>query len=139
MNYAVAGLESVDASGCGSPCVDTTVTVVRQGDGVFPGRAIPRIGDFDSGDALLVRVVFADGNEATARWDGRDRSRTFKFRGPARATAAHLDPDRIVTLDLNRLDNDRVTPAPTNVPVRKWVARWVVWLQHTMLSYGYLA
>lgn len=125
VNYAVTGMTSVDAAGCGSPCVDTTVTVTREGDGVFP--------------ALPLRVVLADGSEATARWDGRDRTKTFAFRGPSRATASHLDPDRIVALDRNPLDNDYVTPTPTNVPVSKWVARWVVWLQHTMLSYGLLA
>ncbi len=139
INYLVTALASVDAAGCGSPCVDTTVTVAREGSGEFTGRTAPRAGDFYAGDALVITVMFADGTDASARWDGRDRSRTFQFKGPSRATAAYLDPDRLVTLDRNRLDNAQVTPAPTNVPVRKWVARWMVWLQHTMLSYGFLA
>ena len=88
---------------------------------------------------MVIKVSFVDGTESVVRWDGRDVSRTFRFRGPSRAAAASLDPDRQVTFDGNRLDNARVTPAPTNVPVRKWAARWLVWLQHTMLSYGFLA
>jgi hypothetical protein len=118
---------------------DKSVTVSRRGAGMFSGRTNARVGDFDSGDAVRVRVVFADGTAATATWDGRDQTRTFTFQGPSTAVAAYLDPDRIVTLDRNRLDNAIVMASPTNVPVRKWTARWLVWLQHTMLSYGFLA
>jgi hypothetical protein len=138
VNYAVAGLFSADASGCAAPCVETTVNVTREGDGVFAGRSGSRTSDFESGDALSLTVSFADGTQSSVRWDGRDAFRTFRFRGPSPATAAHLDPDQLVTLDRNRLDNAIVTASPTNVPVRKWVARWMVWLQHTMLSYGSL-
>ena len=139
VNYAVTGLTSTQGSDCSSPCVDTTVTVTRDGNGTFAGRSTPRTAEFQSGDALHLKVIFADGTESSARWDGRDQSHQFMFRGPSPATAAYLDPDRIVTLDRNRLDNSIVTPSPTNVPARKWAARWMVWLQHTMLSYGFLA
>lgn len=139
LNYAVTGLSSADDADCPSPCVRTVVSVFRQGDEIFPGRSAPRIADFESGDAVRLTVKFADGTESSVRWDGRDESRRFEFLGPSRATAAYLDPDGMLTLDRNRLDNAIVTPAPTNVPVRKWTARWLVWLQHTMLSYGLLA
>ena len=117
----------------------TSVTVARTGTGMFTGRSAPRIGDFDSGDAVRLKVVFANGETTQVTWDGRDPSRTFQFQGPSPLTAAYLDPERIITLDRNRLDNAIVPAQPTNVPVRKWVARWMVWLQHTMLSYGFLA
>ena len=139
LNYAVTDLSSSDASGCAARCIDTSVKVIKEGDAIFSGRSAGRAGRFDSGDAILLTVAFEDGTSASVRWDGRDPSRTFRFRGPSRASAAYLDPDHVVTLDRNRLDNARVTPVPTNVPVRKWVARWMVWLQHTMLSYGFLA
>ena len=139
MNYAVTGLASESASGCGAPCIDTTVTVTREGAGMFTGRSAPRIDRFESGDALLLQVTFADHTTSFVRWDGRDQSRAFQFRGPSGAIAAHLDPDGIVTLDRNRLDNALVRPVPTNVPVHKWAARWMVWLQHTVLTYGLLA
>jgi hypothetical protein len=113
------------------------VTVSRRGSGMFTGRAAQRVGAFDSGDGVRVKVVFADGSSSVAAWDGRDQFRTFTF--SSTPVAAYLDPDRMITFDGNRLDNAIVAPSPTNVPVRKWVARWMVWLQHTMLSYGYLA
>ncbi|HJU41683.1 MAG TPA: hypothetical protein VJ691_02675 [Vicinamibacterales bacterium] len=125
VNYFVTQLVSSPASECESPCFDSMVTVSRAGEGAF--RAID------------VELMFADGGHSSVVWDGRDGSRIFRFRGPAPATAAYLDPRRQVTLDSNLLDNAIVAPAPTNVPVRKWVARWMVWLQHTMLTYGFLA
>ena len=115
----------------------TSVTVSRRGSGMFTGRATPRAGAFDSGDAVRVKVVFADGSSSVATWDGRDQTRTFAF--SSAPVAAYLDPDRVIALDGNRLDNAIVKPSPTNVPVRKWAARWMVWLQHSMLSYGFLA
>jgi hypothetical protein len=127
VNYAVDNLSA------------NSVTVSRRGSGMFTGRAAPRVGEYQSGDALQLKVVFADGSTAWTTWDGRDQTRTFTFQGPGPIVAAYLDPDRIVAVDSNRLDNAITAPAPTNVPVRKWAARWLTWLQHTMLSYGFLA
>ena len=114
-----------------------SVTVSRRGGGMFTGRSAQRVGTFDSGDGVRLKVVFADGSSSFATWDGRDETRTFTF--SSTPVAAYLDPDRVITLDANRLDDAIVTPSPTNVPVGKWTARWMVWLQHTMLSYGFLA
>jgi hypothetical protein len=127
VNYAVTALSA------------NAVTVERKGSGVFTGRTAARVGDFDSGEALELKVVFADGSSALTTTDGRDPSRTVQFQGPSPVVAAYLDPDRIIAMDGNYLDNSIVPPSPTNVPVTKWAARWVVWLQHTMLSYGFLA
>lgn len=139
LNYSVASVVSAIIDECRIDCHDTVVTVTRAGAGSFPGRAEPRVGEFDSGDALELRVEFRDGPATSVRWDGRDRARSFRFRGPSPATAAYLDPVRQFTFDGNLLDNAVVPPARTNVPVRKWSARWLVWLQHAMLSYGYLS
>jgi hypothetical protein len=106
---------------------DKSVTVSRRGDVELPRGA------------MALEVAFADGSSATTTWDGRDQQHTFQFSGPSTVVAAYLDPDRIIAFDRNRLDNSIVPPQPTNVPVRKWAARWMVWLQHTMLSYGFLA
>lgn len=106
---------------------DKSVTVSRRGI-----AAIPR-------NAMMLKVVFADGEPVLVNWDGREASHTFQFSGPSKIVAANLDPDRIIAFDRNHLNNSIVPSQPTNVPVRKWAARWIVWLQHTMLSYGFLA
>jgi hypothetical protein len=126
IDYAVTDLSSSSGS-CAVPCIDTSVTVARLGE-----AALAR-------DVLALRVSFANGDTAWARWDGRDELRQFRFQGPAGAIAAHLDPDRVIVLDQNVLNNAVVRPAPTNVPVRKWMARWLVWMQNTILTYGFFA
>ena len=137
-DYAVVDLTSAPSS-CGSPCFETAVTVRRIGDGVVPGRASAPSGEFDAGDALALRVTFDNGEHGWARWDGRDQSRTFRFQAAARAHSAHLDPGRIIALDDNFLNNQIVPATATNAPVRKWMARWVVWMQNTVLAYGFFA
>lgn len=126
IDYAVTDLSSSPGS-CAAPCIDTSVTVARLGQ-----AALAR-------DALALRVSFANGDTAWAHWDGRDESRLFRFQGPAAAVAAHLDPDHVIALDQNVLNNVVMRPAPTNVPVRKWMARWLVWMQNTILTYGFFA
>ena len=139
-DYAVTDLSSVPAGAvCPAPCFDTSVTVARLGEGHFSGRSSGRVGEFDSGDAMALGVMLVNGEHAWARWDGRDDTRTFRFRGPAAATAAHLDPECVLALDANFLNNAIVSPSTTNVPVRKWMARWIVWMQNAALSYGVFA
>ena len=139
-DYAVASLSSnPGAPACASPCLDTAVTVRRLGSGQFTGRSTAPVGPFESGDAIVLRVTFANGDHALARWDGRDEMRTFRFQGPSPAIAAHLDPDRVLVPDANYLNNAIVLPAATNAPVGKWMARWMVWMQNTLLSYGFFA
>ena len=106
---------------------DKAVAVSRRGAAEIPGNVV------------MLKVMFADGEPVIVNWSGTEQSHTFQFSGPSKIAAAYLDPDRTVPFDRNRLNNSIVTPHPTNVPVRKWAARWVVWLQHTMLSYGFLA
>ena len=139
-DYAVGSLSSTpSAQTCASPCFDTDVTVQRLGSGQFTGRSTPRVAEFESGDAIMLRVTFANGDQAWARWDGRDQTRTFRFQGPSTAIAAHLDPDRVVVLDANYLNNAIVPSASTNAPIRKWMARCMVWMQNTVLSYGFFS
>lgn len=84
---------------------------------------------------LTVRVEFADGQRMDAMWDGR-ADRTFEFNGAAPVTAVHVDPDRVHLLDANLINNDRRAAPAANVPVGKWIARWLVWLQDAVLAYS---
>lgn len=68
----------------------STVLVRRQQDGTFP-------------QTLLVR--FEDGTEKRVQWDGREAWKRFTFEQPGRALEAYLDPDNVVWLDVNRLNN----------------------------------
>ena len=69
----------------------------------------------------------------------RDPFEIFEFEAPAIPLRARLDPDAVMLLDDNLLDQSKAPGASTNAPVWKWVARWVVWLQNVTLAYSALA
>ena len=116
IDRTISGLSSEPGS-CASPCYRTLVSIAPAGAVPFP---------------LLVRVSFSDGKSIDARWDGRRDQLEFESAAPA--IGAELDPDRVWLLDRNPLNNARVPPRETNVPVTKWMARWIVWLQDAMLT-----
>ena len=112
------------------------VIAVRRGNAMFTGRTRPPDGPFESGDAMELRVTFADGQQVAGRWDGRQPSRVFEFESASPAVEAFLDPNRTLLLDDNYLDNRRLMTPSHNIAVGKWTARWVMWLQNAMLTYG---
>lgn len=66
-------------------------------------------------DHLPVEVVFRFEDGATFRdeWDGKSRYRIYRFVRPARLDEVAIDPDRILVLDGDRLNNSRRrTPDP---------------------------
>ncbi len=133
-SYAITGV--VEDACQPQPCSRTRVAVVRLGSAAFTGQSDARAGEFLSGDALQIRARFADGQLSTAAWDGRDQERTFTFEGPAAVTEVRLDPASAMLVDDNWLDQARVLNGATNAPVVKWISRWVIWLQHAMLTYN---
>jgi hypothetical protein len=116
IDRTISALSSVPAS-CASPCYRTLVSIA-------PAGAVPW--------PLLVRVSFSDGTSIDARWDGRRDQLEFESAAPA--IGAELDPDRVWLLDRNPLNNSRVPPRDTNVPIAKWLARWIMWLQDAVLT-----
>jgi hypothetical protein len=120
MNYAIG---TVTIASCEpAPCERVTVDATHAGAGSF--------------HPIEVRVDFADGQSASATWDGKGESRRFLFEGPARPVRVRLDPDVVNLLDGSLLDQHREIDARTNAPIAKWIARWMVWLQGTMLAYS---
>lgn len=139
VEYAIAGFGSSPASSCAAaPCFTTQVILKRLGNAAFSGSSRDRVGRFDSGTAIGLRVGLESGQIMTARWDGRDDERTFLFESPTPGIAAQLDPDGVLLLDPNRQDHWWRLQAASNVSIAKWVARWSVWLQHAMMSYAML-
>lgn len=124
------------ADACPAPsCFVTEVVVTRSGNAVFSGTSRQPDDGFQAGDGLEVRVGFEKGQTATVRWDGRAARHELRFESPARPERVWLDPDRVLLLDTNLLDSTRATSPRTNVPLGKWIARWLVWLQDAALAY----
>ncbi len=135
IDYAVRELITGNTSPCGNgPCVRTRVTVARNGDGQFTGSSEDAVTPFEAGDAVELLVTFADGQQVAARWDGRAAVRTFEFDSASPAVSAVVDPDRILLLDENTLNNGMRTDV-ANVVAPRWLAYWVVWLEGAVLDY----
>jgi aminopeptidase N len=119
-DYGVEDLKSTNEEGV----FHTSAVVRRYGEGVFP---------------VDVRVTFASGEQINEHWDGRDRWKVYSYDRPVSAISAQVDPERVLLLDINRTNNSR-TLAPRNAEAAtKWSLKWMVWLQHLLLTWALLA
>jgi hypothetical protein len=138
-DYAVTALrsEAVTASGyfddpTGRPAFKadnptkgrfrTTVVVRRLGEGIFP---------------VDVLVTFKDGARVSERWDGRDRWRMFTYERGVEAASAQVDPERVLLLDINYVNNSRTLEPRGGEAATKWMLKWMVWLQDLLLTAAY--
>ena len=136
-DYAVDAVNvQTVTDGCASaPCYRTEVVAVRRGSAVFTGTSTPPAGEYESGAALELRVTFEGDQTVTAHWDGRAERRVFAFDSPTPPLHVSLDPARVLLLNERPQDTLHNLTPQTNVPVRKWIARWMVWLQDAALAY----
>jgi hypothetical protein len=118
-DYAVSQLTTTVAESSG---YHTEVVVQRLGDGLFP---------------MTLVVTFADGSTARERWDGRDRWKLYAYDRTAAAVSAEIDPDHVLLLDLNRVNNSRAVSSSAPKAARQWAGRWMIWLQDLTLTYGF--
>ena len=101
----------------------TTVTVRRHGDGIFP---------------VEVLVVFDDGETVREHWDGRESWRVFTYERTAPAARVHVDPERVLLLDIDYTNNSWTATPRAGAAATKWMLRWMIWLQDLMLTYAFL-
>lgn len=67
---------------------------------------VRRIGEFRV--PIELAVEFADGTAERTTWSGQERYKVYSWPG-RKIRAAHVDPDRKLTLEARRLDNHRAT------------------------------
>jgi aminopeptidase N len=116
------GVDTITSTGAGDRGYHTTISARRYGDGVFP---------------VDVTVKYADGQQQTWNWDGRDRWKMFDADHPARAVSAEVDGRQVLTLDVNRTNNSAAIDPAGPKAARKWSLVWLVWLQDQLLTYGF--
>jgi hypothetical protein len=71
------------------------------------------------------------------RWDGRERWKLYTYDRTTAAVSAEVDPDQILLLDLNRVNNSRTVTSAAPKAARQWSGRWLIWLQDLTLTYGF--
>jgi hypothetical protein len=136
-DYGVESLTSTSGA-AGGQVYRTTVTVRRYGGAEFTGTSAPRVGAFESGRGMQLRLVFDDGSERVDSWDGRDQSRLFTYESSSPVRSATIDPGDVLLLDTNRTNNSRMRVPAGPEAATKWAARWALWLQDLLLTYASL-
>jgi len=133
------GVASVSDTAARSGRRRTTVIVERYGDGVFAGTSRVRVGPFDAGRGVEIRVVFVDGSERDERWDGRDRQRTYDYDSAAGVASVDVDPHRVIAADHHLTNNSWTAASRAGEAGTRWAARWLTWLEHVLLNYAFFA
>jgi len=101
----------------GSGLYRSKVTVRRLGGGVFP---------------VKIKIVFKDDHQIEEQWDGVDRHRTFTYDRVAKLSYAFVDPQRVLTLDVDPTNNSRMRKEKSRLPAMKWGSKWMLWFQDRM-------
>ncbi len=113
VDYAVGGLQVSLLEGGHHVA---RVRVERTRDGVFP---------------QVVRAEFEDGTSEDRNWDGRASTQEFTFTHTAPVRYVRVDPDFLVKLDVNRLNNG-MAAASSQEFARKHVLKFTVWMQYAL-------
>jgi hypothetical protein len=92
----------------------TEVTVDRLGEFVHP---------------VTVELVFEDGACLRRSWDGRDRWVRYRMVRPAKLVSVEIDPERLMLLDVDPLNNSRRLE-PDRTPAAKVLVHLMFWLQN---------
>lgn len=91
----------------------STVNLRRKGDFILP---------------VTAEVIFDDGSHLREHWDGVDRWTRFTYTRPARVVSVELDPDHVVPLDRDLLNNS-FTKNGNGIAAHKLTALWVAFQQ----------
>ena len=79
------------------------------------------------------------GQQATERWEGRDRRRIFVYERAEQAVSGHVDTRRVLLLDVNYTNNSWTLAPRGPQAATRWALKWMLWLQDALLTWGFLA
>jgi Peptidase family M1 domain len=86
---------------------------------------------------VTTELTFADGRTLRLAWDGDERWVRYRVRGPE-LRWAEVDPDEVLVLDVDRLNNSRRCE-PDRRAARRWSQRLRFWIQNLLETAADLA
>jgi hypothetical protein len=101
----------------------TIVVVRRYGEAIFP---------------VDMLVTFRDGEEVTEHWSGRERWKLYEYDRAAQAASVQVDPQRVLLLDVDYTNNSKTLAPQGPAAATKWSAKWMIWLEDSLLSWSFL-
>jgi len=137
-DYGVQSVQSGPASGPGYTTKNGKTALLEAPPASAPSRSVVIVRRY--GEAVFpvgVLVTFKDGTTMREQWDGKGRWKAFAYDQPAPAVSAVVDPDRVLLLDINRTNNSYTTSPRAAEAARKWMLKWMVWLQDAMATYSF--
>ena len=110
---------------------DTTKTVsIKSGKLMYDTRVVvSRLGEVRIPVDILVH--FDSGKEVSERWDGEGRWKDFKYHGSERVLWAKVDPNEVLTIDINTINNSKTAHRAT-APVWRYTAKFMFWIQNLL-------
>ncbi|MEO1434138.1 MAG: M1 family metallopeptidase [Bacteroidota bacterium] len=80
-----------------------------------------------------VRVYFDNDSTTTLSWNGKSQAFEYVYEGPLTITAAEVDPERKINVDINFINNSLVL-TPQKQGIRRSFRTWFKWIQHSMIN-----
>lgn len=92
---------------------------------------VDRLGEFVH--PVTVELRFADDYVERREWSGQERWVRYDLVRSARLVSAEVDPDHIMALDVNRLNNSRLIE-PRRAPANKILVHLLFWMQNVLAA-----
>jgi hypothetical protein len=100
----------------------STVVFRRVGEMIFPMETL---------------IEFSDGEIVRETWDGRERVKIHRFTRPAKVIRAAIDPDDLVPLDVDRLNNS-LRIENNDFVTNKYTLKGLFWMQSFLQFFSIL-
>lgn len=110
LDYALKSIQNTEKD----KKVSGQFTVERLGDMILPTE---------------ISVTFADGKQALIPWNGKEKSKSYKF--DKAISAVKVDPDNKLLLDLNFNNNSKAIE-PSTLVFKKYALKIMFWIQNMM-------
>ncbi|MFH0992491.1 MAG: M1 family metallopeptidase [bacterium] len=94
--------------------VEAKVTVSRLGEVIMP---------------VDILLHFDSGREVRESWDGKNRFKEFKYIGTEKLVWAKVDPDQVLLIDVNTINNS-ITTESKAAPAWKYALKFMFWFQN---------
>ena len=96
---------------------------------------VERFGDFVH--PVTVELKFADDHVVRREWDGQERWVRYEVVRPSKLVSAEIDPEHVMALDINRLNNSRLIEA-RSAPSAKIFVHLLFWLQNLLAATAFV-
>ncbi|MBI9071702.1 MAG: M1 family metallopeptidase [Melioribacteraceae bacterium] len=92
---------------------------------------ITRLGEIKMPQEILIH--FADGEEILEKWDGKSRMKTFTYLRNYPIDRVKIDPENKILFE-QKIYNNSLSTKKETVVVWKYAAKFLFWIQNTMLT-----